>query len=459
VADVHRVARDTVDVVVSARDARRGEVELFRRRFVAGETSEIRLILHGGADSARVHGAAARRIGVRVVGGGGADILVDDVGGSHLYDVDPDDRFVRGPGTDVNTRAFEPPPVTPSPLNRDWGTQRRTLLWLAASPDVGVLAGVGVEHYDFAFRTVPWRSRLRLRAGWATGANTYRVEASLRVHEESSPVFWQLEASASGLEILRFHGFGNETRLTRPERDYRVEQSEFALVGQVALQRPGLVASFGPVLEFARTSEPPAWLPATERPYGMGDFGQIGLGGNVLVDGRDRERAATTGAMVHVEGELFPALWDVDRPFGRARGNLTAYLSPWQPLRPTLALRLGAEKVFGRYPFHEAAYLGDAETVRLGREQRFAGDALAHANGELRLKLSRAVLVVPADVGVFALWDVGRVWYEGERSDRWHDARGGGVWLAFLRPENVVSLALVQSGDGVGLYLGGGFAY
>jgi hypothetical protein len=128
-------------------------------------------------------------------------------------------------------------------------------------------------------------------------------------------------------------------------------------------------------------------------------------------------------------------------------------------MRPTLALRIGGRKAWGRYPFHEASYLGDAETVRLGRDQRFGGDAFVHANAELRTALTRAVLVLPADVGVSALFDVGRVWLHGEDSTRWHHAFGGGAWLAFLRPENVLSVAVAKSEERTGLYVSVGFAY
>jgi hypothetical protein len=459
VADVHRVTDQAVDVVVTARDERRGTVEVFRRRFLVGETGEIRVLLHGGADSMRVHGSANPPIAVRVVGGGGDDLLVDESGTARLYDTERGDVFVRAPGTGVDTRDFEPPPVSPSPLNRDWGDQLRTLLWLSASPDVGLLAGVGVERYDFAFRTVPWASRLRVRAGWAPTARTYRVEASLRAHFENSSVFWQVDGLASGLEINRFHGFGNETALTRPDGDYRIDQSLYRFRAGIALRRPGISVRAGPTLQYARTERQPAWLAGSELPYGMGPFGQLGIGGELLFDGRDRERTPTSGLMAQLDGAVFPGIWDVTSPFAKGSGRLAAYLSPWGQLRPTLAVRVGGEKVLGRYPFHEAAFLGDAETVRLGRQQRYAGEALVHANTELRLKLGRTLILLPVDVGVFGLWDVGRVWYEGERSDRWHDAWGGGPWLAFLKPENLISLGFVHSRDGVGLWVGGGFAY
>ena len=48
----------------------------------------------------------------------------------------------------------------------------------------------------------------------------------------------------------------------------------------------------------------------------------------------------------------------------------------------------------------------DLITVRGLRLQRYAGDASAWGNAELRLRLFRANLLVPADVGLFGLVDV-----------------------------------------------------
>ncbi|PYQ48947.1 MAG: hypothetical protein DMF78_19935 [Acidobacteria bacterium] len=81
------------------------------------------------------------------------------------------------------------------------------------------------------------------------------------------------------------------------------------------------------------------------------------------------------------------------------------------------------------------------------------------ANSELRLRVFRVKLLVPEDVGVFALADTGRVWLAGESSRRWHTGVGGGVWMSFLRRENVVSVAVARSEGRTQVYLGAGFGF
>ena len=139
--------------------------------------------------------------------------------------------------------------------------------------------------------------------------------------------------------------------------------------------------------------------------------------------------------------------------------NASTYLTGSLVLRPTLALRVGAKRVFGTYPFQSAAFVGGDSSVRGLSTQRFAGDASVHGSAELRLFLGRFYLVLPGEYGVFALVDTGRVWLEGESSNRWHTGLGGGLWFAYFRRRNAVTLAAAHSAEGTSVYVGMGFSF
>lgn len=66
---------------------------------------------------------------------------------------------------------------------------------------------------------------------------------------------------------------------------------------------------------------------------------------------------------------------------------------------------------------------------------------------------------MPADIGVFGLYDTGRVWLSREDAERWHSGAGGGFWLAFLQPGNTLSLAIARAEGRTGIYSGAGFAF
>jgi hemolysin activation/secretion protein len=115
--------------------------------------------------------------------------------------------------------------------------------------------------------------------------------------------------------------------------------------------------------------------------------------------------------------------------------------------------------VWGRYPYFEAAFIGDASTVRLGRENRYAGDASAFASTELRLSLAKVTLILPATIGAFGLADIGRVFLEGESSDTWHGAAGGGISLSYLDRAYTLSLAVAESEERTAIYVQAGFGF
>jgi hemolysin activation/secretion protein len=163
---------------------------------------------------------------------------------------------------------------------------------------------------------------------------------------------------------------------------------------------------------------------------------------------------------VSLGGSYYPAVFDVVRQFGEVHGEASTYVTARHaPLEPTLAIRAGGKKVWGTFPYQEAAFIGGNSTVRLGRQNRYAGDAALYAGVELRLFLSRFNFILPGDFGVFGLGDVGRVFLEGESSDVWHAAAGGGIWFAFLDRANTVSVALARSAERTGVYLKAGFGF
>ncbi len=140
-------------------------------------------------------------------------------------------------------------------------------------------------------------------------------------------------------------------------------------------------------------------------------------------------------------------------------GEVATYLTAPMPLQPTLALRVGGKKVWGTFPFHEAAFIGGESTVRGFHEQRFAGDASLYGNAELRLFLSKFFVLLPGEFGVFGLGDVGRVYLDGETSDKWHRAFGGGIWFAYLNRRNTLSVAIADSDERTGVYVRAGFMF
>jgi outer membrane protein assembly factor BamA len=189
----------------------------------------------------------------------------------------------------------------------------------------------------------------------------------------------------------------------------------------------------------------PSTFVTESRAYGTGTFTQFGYQLSFDLDGRDLMNYPTRGYHVFGGGSFYPETLDVEHTFGEVHGEAAAYLSP-SSTNPTLAVRAGGKKVWGTYPYSEAAFLGGIENLRGLREQRYAGDAMVYGSTELRVFLGRILFLFPMDFGVFGLADLGRVFVDGESSDEWYASRGGGIWLAPVKRSATLYFSAAQSG-------------
>jgi hypothetical protein len=123
-----------------------------------------------------------------------------------MYTEEATDSALPGRDVAVNRRRYAPP----DPAVRNWGDRWLAVTWLAAGPDIGIFGGTGISLTRYGFRHDPYASRYRLRAGWSTGASTGRADFNARWIPENSRLRVDLLARASGIDVLRFHGFGNE---------------------------------------------------------------------------------------------------------------------------------------------------------------------------------------------------------------------------------------------------------
>jgi hypothetical protein len=434
------------------------EEPYYIRRFDREETREVRLWLHSGDDRAVVRGPGDGGVKVRVLPGKGSDQVADSsAGGSvKLYTTDRD-RVVEGRKVSLDAKPYQPDTVAV----RDWGGRWLSQLWFDAGPDIGLFLGTGVVLTQYGFRKDPFAARYRLRAGWATEAGTGRVDFSALWHRANSLVAGGVFARASGIDVLRFNGFGNEVLAEGEEEFYRVKQVDLTLIPYLSLpvgRRTSL--RFGPRFRYSDTDFDDDRFIAEMRPYGSGAFGMLGGTADLRMDLRNRPNAATHGTLLVLGGSFYPSIWDVEETFGELHAEASTFLTAdSMPLQPTLAFRLGGKRVWGDFPYQEAAYIGDASTVRLGRQNRYAGDASVYANAELRLFLSRFFFLVPGEFGVFGLGDIGRVYLEGESSDKWHGAAGGGIWASFIDRANTMSVAVTSSSVRTAVYFKVGFGF
>lgn len=471
-ADIHasdaseevRIVREVGGAVAIAVEPLGGNGPTFARTFDPAETAEIRLYMHGGDDVALLSGAGSTPIRLRLVGGGGRDSFRESSGGSGpsviVYDQGADTEVVPGMRLEA-TGAPRPYSWFEETRDLDWGARTGTGVRGGYDQDRGLVLLGRFSFYRYGFLKDPYQSRTRLLAGWAFARNEPVVDVLHISRAAIGSADFRVSGRWSGVEILDYYGQGNEVGVAGPTSFHRVTHRQITVAPAIGMgDGEETYVEFGPILRYTSTDTTSAasFLAGID-PYGSGDFAQAGLQVSFQADTRDN--AGTPGRGYFLEGgtSFYPSLLDVERgAFGEVHGQVATYLSPGSG-NPTLAVRAGGKKVWGPFPFAESAFLGGASDLRGLREQRYAGSGSLYGSAELRVFVTRLVLVLPMDIGLFGLADVGRVYASGDASSLWHRGFGGGIWLAPLRRSSTVQVSLARSEGRTGVYVGMGFAF
>jgi hypothetical protein len=460
----------------------------FQRTLHENETHEVQIYLRGGNDRVATFGKP-NGIQVRVIGSNDHDVVDDTQGGGTRFSDTGSGELRKGSGSSEDKREYVPPPPpknAPWIPPRDWGHNTFFVPWAGYGSDLGLFLGGGFDIQSFGFRKDPYANRHVFRAGWSFGDSTYRADYRAEFRNENRKWYTGWYAYASGIESSRFFGYGNETPDNGDQGSdfFKVKQRQYSLTPAVAFPMGSFTLFLGPSVKYSTNKHKDEdTLINEQQPYGFGDFGEVG--GSALLELDTRVAASRTpggvairslgytrtGTLLRVRGQIWPKAWDVKDTFGSVDGSAAVFLSPSSQKAPTLALRAGGRKVFGDYPYFEAAYIGGGlggvgtatatgdEPVRGLQRHRYAGDAALYGNADLRLYISRFKIFLPGTWGLFGFGDAGRVYLEGENSDKWHYGYGGGLWFAWLDRANTLSFSYARSEGHNAFYVRAGFAF
>ncbi|MDT8340538.1 MAG: hypothetical protein RQ751_03415 [Longimicrobiales bacterium] len=434
------------------------EAPVFRRRFQAGETEEVRLHLERGRDHVLVRGPEGS-ITLRIVPGRGQDSVVVEGSRKRVLVYDDGDGVTFGPGEPphLDTRSFEEWEWSEEDRDqpRDWGSSWRPTLLTSFSTDTGVLLGGGVRWESYGFRTSPYATAVSVQGGYAPSERKGRGEITLRRNGLNSSLFVEASARGTGLRVLHFFGLGNDSP-EAPRDERRVDLTVWTGEVQLGLS-PAPDARVGAGMRVERAVSEDEALPffnaiRDDLLGGRGAFHDVSffLGGSWGVGASPREGSAAGWGSV--EFSLSPPLLDVDDSFGSVNGRVGTILAPHPESALMFIVRGGGEKIWGEAPWHRNAFLGGSRDLRGWEQNRFSGDAAVFGSGEIVLRLGYPRLLLPIETGIFAFGDVGRVYLDGESPGGWHESAGGGLWFKPFRQPNTLRIGAGRSAEGTLFY-------
>ncbi len=433
---IRRSETGDVEVRVEA-----GDLDAFDRRFHPAETGEVRVHLEGGQDSVYLEGAEHGGVGVRITSRSGTVALAREGSDARkvvLYadrdsvNMAPPDAIRLVPRAEGRRMRWVQDDRSPVPM--DWGSSNSPLAELNYNGDLGLVVGAGFQRQWRGFAQARYRQQLRGSFAFASRPSGVRVQAAFERRDVLRNIHLLASAKATGIDVVRYFGFGNETRITEDDDFYRVEAHELSLgLAAEVSSHPELVFTVGPLLSLGTTDTAGTeTLVGTDQPYGSGQFHFVGIQSRFDYAGlrsvRDGLRLRTS-----LEAVAAPGWMDVDRGgFTRVSGEGRLLWGFGSTRRLVLATRVGGAVLSGSVPFRLSARIGGPLTLRGYDTDRFSGDrAAAYGAVEARVRVLRFhINFILSDLGFLAFTDAGRVWRKGESSSEIHTGFGGGLWAA-----------------------------
>jgi len=483
--EVNRLDDDRVEVSLYKLDKKTGDKKgnsFFHRTFNVDETDEIRVYLLGGKDKAVVNGKVDKSILMRIIAGTGKDELIDNskVNGYFLsftpipdaenktlfYYKGKNDKIVKGPGTCVikdNYKESEDILERYEPKVENRGYDWRFGPVLDYDVDNGLIFGGGPILYKHGFRTEPYIYRMELTGAYGTNLKSYKLDFNGDFYSLIKGVRVLLYVGKTQLSINDFYGFGNETVFDEElDRNnyYNISQDLFIIKPTFEFKTSEISAfSVGTSFRYSDVTSDDNTFMRQNRFYGYGNFSYLGFHTSSKYDSRDSYIHPYKGFYTELYGDYYPKLLNNDNQFGKAGFDIRTYLTTNAISRMTLALRTSGEKVWGTFPFYESAFLGGLYSLRGYYRNRFAGDASLLGQVELRMKISKINLLIPAEFGISAFGEAGRVFLNGDDSKEWHIAYGGGIWMSYVARMFNLGLDVGKSKKELVFYFTTGFSY
>jgi hypothetical protein len=425
----------------------------FSRRFQPDETQEIRVYLHDGDDKAVVTGTSARSVHVRVIGGNGRNTFIDSsvVGGSrfptHFLDAGnvsgvyyaPDSVDIKKNVDDALNHSFDRRPWlahydTLVPPQRDVGVSFVPTGKINSGRGLGYVPRIGFSRYTYGFRDVPYSNLFRASIGYSLGHGGVAVNLLDDKRFESTDVHVPVTAQYSQLELVEFRGFGNDVTDSRSQF-FNVRQTQRNFRPAVGFSfNPVSDVSLGPIVRYTTTDSIANRFITQLRPYGTGNFGEAGLQLRTHYETRYVPDTLKPRGVFEFNATAYPSAWDVKSAYSSIDGFAAAFFTIPVARKPVLAFRAGGKKLFGDFPYFDAAFLGGSSSLRAEELQQYAGDESIYGNSEIRIPVAKFPFILPLDVGLIGFADAGRVYVDGDSPGGWHSAVGGGFWVGVLNP-------------------------
>ncbi len=445
--------------------------ELFNRVFYPIVTKEIRLYISNGDDSIAINNHST--IKLRIIGGKG-DKAYNVIASSkeiELYDREHKALFAGNL----------------SKLNKHLSDDNANTAYIPTNPynkiipsiavgyniDDGIMLGLGIKFVNQGFRKSPYSSVQQFSFKHSFSSEAF----NFKFHSEWLKSIGKADATIDAKALApdntqNFFGLGNNTPFNKTGDYNRYYRARFALYQiDPALRwrsNKTISVSIGPSFQYYRFDAEDntnkfinntSLLHTYDSSTLAKDKTFAGLVLNFIKDDRNNKLLPTEGGYINLKISGYTGLNQYSKSFIQIVPELAIYKSLDKQSSIVFANRIGGGIGIGQTTFYQSMFLGGHENLLGYKQYRFAGKSMLYNNTELRIKLANiGSYILPGQLGVVGLFDVGKVWAAGYNSNTWHTGAGGGIYFAPAQIA-VVQLIAANSSEGWYPYLTLGFRF
>ena len=410
------------------------EQPFYSRIFYSNETKEIRLYGIGAADMYEVTGNADKAIKVRLIGGAEKDEYKDisKIKGStktiKIYD-NPGNNILKGSETGIklsNDREINKYQYEEFRYNK---SGLKPLLFY--SNDDHVFAGLEFGATKFKWRKEPFAFNQKINVKYSFTEKA--VSATYQAAFTDVIKKWDLNlyTNYDFVKWLNYYGLGNET----------IKYDTAVIFNRLRTKEYIAKAGFSNIISRHQKISVAGFY-QTVQVINDTTFNKV-LVANVgnIYKTRQFAGAEVEYSFLKVNDSLLPT-----KGFGFAanisytdnlqnKNNFIRYEATAQAFIPFtknlgLYLKAGGATLSGSPEFYQYNFIGGGKTLRGYRRSRFFGKTTMYSQNEIRWVKNVKSYLYNGKFGLLALYDVGRVWKPGEKSNTWHSGVGGGIILS-----------------------------
>jgi len=429
------------------------------------QTKEIWVYGLNDTDTFIVKGKADNPILIRLIGGHGEDIFNIIEGKKiRVYDWKTLPNTIEQKGgakfrfaNDYDNNNYD--------IDKKISSSNTLMPSIGSNPDDGFLIGISNTFTLNGFQRNPFSQKHTIKGGYYFATDGFDINYSGEFAKVFSSLNLLVGAQYTSPTFARnFFGFGNETKNEDDALGLDFNRVRWRiLAAEIGLKKNG---DFGSSFQIKAKAET---IDIENTPDRF-------LSQNPILGIEDRKYFATLeaayvyksfdNALNPTRGMLFDFITggttnlEESKTFGYIKPRLGFYNALSSNRKLVLKTDVSAQFLLGDdFEFYQAATLGGNTGLRAFRNERFTGKTSFLSSADVRYSFNTFKTgLLPLQMGIFAGYDVGRVWNKGENSELWHNSYGGGFWV--VGADNISATFNAFNGaDGVRLSFGFGVGF